>query len=182
LPERVGTAVTEALGLVDGEPELTVQRAGRSQRQRFAQVPEQLMELPHDREYPEHLRCERGRPAPVLPGEGDLGDLLPGAEAVVGGAAGEALLPEVIVNAAAEVRPQVRTCLPGVLVDGEVSGGREGRRDTAQCEAAGAVRSQARAIPIRAGFWQRGHRRIAGHDSRVISQRPAQRGTASAKE
>jgi hypothetical protein len=61
------------------------------------------MEVPHDGEHLEHqLSGLRGTP-PVLSTEGDLGDLLPGAEAVVNGATPKALLPEVCVNAAAKV-------------------------------------------------------------------------------
>jgi len=118
--ERVGTVVSEVFGLVEGEAELIVERAGRLQRQRFAQIPEQLMELPHDREHLEHpLRGSRGA-TPVLSAEGDLGDLLPRAEAVVNGATRKTLLPEALVNAAAEVRLQIGTGLPGVFVDREI--------------------------------------------------------------
>ena len=100
-----------------------MERAGRLQRQRFGQIPEQLMELPHDREHLEHLLRDLRRPPPVLSAEGDLGDLLPRAKAVINGATREALLPEAVVNGAAEVRLQIRTGLPGVLVDGEVRRG-----------------------------------------------------------
>jgi hypothetical protein len=93
------------------------------QRQRLGQIPEQLMELPHDREYLEHLLCGSRSPAPVLPAEGDLGDLLARAEAVVNAAAWKALLPEARVNAAAEVRFQIGTGMPGVFVDREVCRG-----------------------------------------------------------
>jgi hypothetical protein len=35
------------------------------------------MEVPHDREDLEHLLCGSWSPSPVLPAEGDLGDLCP---------------------------------------------------------------------------------------------------------
>ena len=121
-----------------------------AQRRCLTQVPQQLVQLPDDREHREHLGRDTRRPPPVLSAKGDLGDLLPGAEAVVGGAAGETLRPEAIVNGAAEIRPQVRACRPGFLVDGEVGRGREGRGDTLpQCEAALAVSPQAQ--PMSAG-------------------------------
>src|ERR1700685_3434872 len=101
------------------------------------------MQLPHDRERLEHLRGTARRPPPVLSAEGDLSYLLPGAKAVIGAAAGKALLPEAVVNGAAEIRLQIRAGLPGVLVDGEVSRGGEGRRDAAQRETALAVSTQA---------------------------------------
>jgi hypothetical protein len=79
------------------------------------------MELPHDREHLEHLHGHSRRAAPVLSAESNLRDLLPCAEAVIRGATREALLPQAVVNAAAEVRLQMRTGLPGGLVDGEIS-------------------------------------------------------------
>lgn len=121
--ESSGAVMSEGFGLREREAELIVERVGRLQRQRFGQIPEQLMEIPHDREHLEHLLCgSRGMP-PVLSTEGDLGDLLPGAEAVVHGATSKALLPEACVNAAAEVRLQMGTSLPGVFRDREVCGG-----------------------------------------------------------
>ena len=99
------------------------------------------MEVPHDGEHLEHLLCGLRDPAPVLSAEGDLGDLLPGAKALVNGATPKALLPEVCVNAAAKVCLQMRTSLPGVFIDREVCRGREDRRDTAQREAVLAVSS-----------------------------------------
>ena len=80
-----------------------------------------------------------------MPAEGDLGDLLPGAEAVVDRATGQALLPQAIVNGAAEVRSQVRAGLPGVLVDREVRRGGERGHDAVQPEAARAVGPQVKA-------------------------------------
>jgi hypothetical protein len=58
----------------------------------------------HDWEHLEHLVCEARRLPPILASKGDLGDLLPRAEAVVGGTPGEPALPEAVVNSAAEVR------------------------------------------------------------------------------
>ena len=112
--------MSEALGLVEREAELTVERAGRLQRQRFGQIPEQLMELPHDREHRKHLLRDLRCPPPVLSAECELGDLLPRTEAVINGATREALLPEAVVNTAPEVRLQVWTGLPGGLVYGEI--------------------------------------------------------------
>src|SRR6266536_1051714 len=173
LQERVGRQLGEAFGLLQGAAELAVERAGRLQAQRLGQVPEQLVELPHDRERLEHpRRGVRGTP-PVLPAEGDLGDLLAGAEAVVGGAAWEAPLPETLMDAAAEVGLQVRTGLPGGLVDGEIRRGGEGRRDTAQPEAAFAVGSQVAAAPVRVGC--RGPEGLLGRAQRDA---PNQMGTA----
>lgn len=121
--ESIGAALSEAVGLLQREAELTVERTGRLQRQRFGQIPEQLMEVPHDRKHLEHLfGGSRGLP-PVLSAEGDLADLLPRAEAVVDGATLKTLLPEACVNAAAEVRLQIGTGLPGVLFDREVCRG-----------------------------------------------------------
>jgi len=83
---------------------------------------------------------------PVAAAEGGLGDLLAGAEAVVDGTAGKALLAQPAVDAAAEVARaggEVRAGLPGRLVDGEVGRGGQGRRDAAQPEAARAVGVQA---------------------------------------
>lgn len=94
--ESVGAVVSEAFGLVEGEAEPTVKRAGKLHYQRFSQIPEQLVKLPHDREHLEHLYCGSRGPPPVLPAEGALGYLLPRAEAVVGRATTKALLPEVV--------------------------------------------------------------------------------------
>src|SRR6266542_3353692 len=173
LQERVRRQLGEAFGLLQGAAELAVERAGRLQAQRLGQVPEQLVELPHDRERLEHpRRGVRGTP-PVLPAEGDLGDLLAGAEAVVGGAAWEAPLPETLMDAAAEVGLQIRAGLPGGLVDGEIRRGGEGRRDTAQPEAAFAVGSQVAAAPVRVGC--RGPEGLLGRAQRDA---PDQMGTA----
>ncbi len=121
--ESIGAVVSEAFGLLQREAELTVERAGWLQRQRFGQIPEQLMEVLHNREHLEYLLCGSRGPPPVLSAEGDLGDLLPGAEAVVNGATPKALLPEACVNAAAEARLQMGTSLPGVFRDREVCRG-----------------------------------------------------------
>ncbi len=62
------------------------------------------MEIPHNREHLKHLLCSLRSMPPALSTEDDLGDLLPGAEAVVNGATRKALPSEACVNAAAEVR------------------------------------------------------------------------------
>lgn len=99
------------------------------------------MEGPHDWKHLEHLLCRcRGLP-PVSSCEGDLGNLLPCAEAVVDGATPKALLPEAGVNAAAEVLLQMGTSLAGVFRDREVCRDGERRRNTTQGEASLAVSS-----------------------------------------
>src|SRR5450759_1055611 len=99
------------------------------------------MEVPHDREHLEHPACIlRGSP-PVLSAEGDLGDLLSCAEAVVDSATPETPLSQAGVNATAEARLEMGTGLPCGCVDREVGRRREGRRDAAQCAAALAVSS-----------------------------------------
>jgi hypothetical protein len=121
--DRIGTAVSETFGLVERDTELTVNRAGRLQRQRFDQIPEQLVELSHDRENLEHLlRGMRGTP-PVLPGENDLGDLLPCTEAVISGATRKTPSSKIIVNAAVEIRLQMRTGLSSAFVDCKIRRG-----------------------------------------------------------
>ena len=101
------------------------------------------MKLAHDRERAEHLPGGvRGLP-PVPAAEGDLGDLLAGAEAVVDGTAGEAAVAQPVVDGAPEVALQVRAGHTGRLVDREVDGRGERRSDAAQREAARAVRPQA---------------------------------------
>ncbi len=132
----------QALGLVQRAPDVGVHRAGGRQRQRLRQVPEQLVQLPDHREHREHLPRAAGGAPPVLPAEGDLRDLLARPEAVVDGAALEALLPELGVDAAAEVRLEVPARLPGVLVDREVRRGGEGQGHAAEPEAVRAVGPQ----------------------------------------
>ena len=78
------------------------------------------MEIPHDREHVEHLLCGVRGPSPVLSTEGDLGDLLSCAEAVVDSAAPETLLPQACMNGASEVGLQMWTSMPGGLGDCEV--------------------------------------------------------------
>lgn len=76
-----------------------------------------------------------------------MGNLLPRAEAVINRTTSKAQLPEVSVNAAAEVRLQVRAGLAGVFVDREVGRSCVGQCDTAQAEAILAVRLQTEGIP-----------------------------------
>jgi hypothetical protein len=97
------------------------------------------MEGSHEREYGEHLGGEvRGSP-PVLSAEGDLGDLLPSAEAIVHGAPAKALRAKLRMDAAAEVGSQMGARLACLLREREVGGDGEGRRDAAQGEAVRAV-------------------------------------------
>jgi hypothetical protein len=65
----------------------------------------------------------RGAPPPVLPAKGDLGRLLPCAEAVVNGATRKALLPDALVDSATEIRSQMEAWLFGVFVNREVGRG-----------------------------------------------------------
>src|SRR3977135_3610242 len=116
-----------------------MERPGGPKLQRFGQIEEQGVKLPHDPEHLEHLRGDLRRLLPVPPLEGDLGDLLPRTETVVGDATPEALGPEAVVNAAAEFPGQVGAGFAGPLVDGEIFGGGEGGRDAAQTAAALAV-------------------------------------------
>ncbi len=120
LGQRDWTELGETLDFVVRDVELVVQRLRHHQRQRLREIPEQLVQLPHDAEHLEHLWRRLGGAPPVQPAEGDLGHVLTGAEAVVHRAAGEALLPQPAVDAAAEVLLQVRAWLPGRLVDREV--------------------------------------------------------------
>lgn len=78
------------------------------------------MEVPHDWKDLKHLSGRLGVLPPVSSSEGDLGNLLSRAEAVVDDATSKALLPEASVNAAAKVRLQIGTGLPGVFRDREV--------------------------------------------------------------
>src|SRR5450759_3979031 len=128
-----------------------MERACRLQRKRFGQIPEQLMELPHDREHLKHLHCDSPRPPPVLSAEGALRDLLARAKAVINGTTREALLHEAVVNGAAEVRLQIWTGPPGVLGDGEVIRGYKGRRDTTQPKTACTVSSQTQTTSVSDG-------------------------------
>jgi hypothetical protein len=58
--------------------------------------------------------------SPTLSFENDLGDLLPGPEAVINSATSKALLPEFWMDAATVVRLQPGTGLSGFFVDREV--------------------------------------------------------------
>jgi hypothetical protein len=89
------------------------------------------MEVPHNWEHLEHLLCGSRCPSPVLSTEGDLGNFLSCAEAVVHSATAKALLSEACVNTAAEVCLQIGTGLPGVFIDREVHRSGEGWRDAA---------------------------------------------------
>jgi hypothetical protein len=99
------------------------------------------MELAHDREHLEHALGDFRALAPFLSAKRNLCHLLPGTEAVIRVATGEAALSELAVDAAPKVRLQMRTRDPSVLVDGEVCRRQEGRRNTAQPEAAFAISS-----------------------------------------
>jgi hypothetical protein len=100
------------------------------------------VKLSHDREHREHLRRRLRVLAPVPPREGDLGNLLACAEAVVPGAAWETMLPEVFMDVAPETCAQMGTGLPGGFVDREIGGRRERRCDAAQPKTMPAVSPQ----------------------------------------
>ncbi len=116
-----------------------MQRCRRGQGKRLVQVPEQLVQVAHDREHREHLLGDlRGLP-PVVPVVDVLRNLLTGTEAVVHGATREPSRPKLFVDRASKVGLEVRARLTGGLVDGEVGRGGERRDDAAQPEALGAV-------------------------------------------
>jgi hypothetical protein len=73
------------------------------------------MEIPHNREHRKDLRCRSRCSSPVLSTEGELGDFLARAEAIVNGTAAKALL-----NVTAKVRLQMKAGLFGVFIDREV--------------------------------------------------------------
>ena len=111
-------------------------RLSARERQRFGQVPPQLVQALDDWEHGEHLSRRRWVVPPIPPAVRDLRDVLARAETVVRAASREALVPEPGVDAAPEVDAEVGTGLTGGLVDREVGRSRERQRDTAQAEAA----------------------------------------------
>jgi hypothetical protein len=78
------------------------------------------MEIPHNREHRKDLRCRSRCSSPVLSTEGELGDFLARAEAIVNGTAAKALLSESRMNVTAKVRLQMKAGLFGVFIDREV--------------------------------------------------------------
>jgi hypothetical protein len=82
--------IREAFHLVPSLAQLRVKRASRLERQRVRQVPQQLVQCLDDGNDGEHSLRYLRIPPPILPGERRLGDLLPGAVTVVGGATGKA--------------------------------------------------------------------------------------------
>src|SRR5438067_13915972 len=123
-----------------------MERPAGLQRQGFGQIEKQRVKLPHDPEHLEQLRGDRRRVLPVPSAERDWRDLLPRTETVVGDATPEALGPEAVVNAAAELPGQVGAGFPWPFVDGEILRGGEPGRDAAQTAAALAVRFEAGAV------------------------------------
>lgn len=146
LDKRLRAQSSETLALPPGPAEILAQCARRWQRKGLGHIPEELMQVPHDRESREHLLGDSRVLPPVLTAEGDLRDLLPRPETVIDGATSKTLLSQSGVYAAARVRLQVGTGVPGGLVDRKVRRDREGRNDAAQPEAARAVSPQADAI------------------------------------
>jgi hypothetical protein len=113
---------SETVGLLQGKAELALERVGRWQRQRFGEVPEQLMQTLHNPEDVEHLLCCLRVDSPPVPStKSHLGDLLPGTKAVVHSATSKALPSKVGVYTATEVRPhEIGTGLPGAFIDRKV--------------------------------------------------------------
>ena len=134
-PGQSGNTVIHLLGEVDGE--VTGRRVG--------EVPTHLVHSPHRVERREH------RPRNVLPvpprssAEGDLDDLLSGAEAVEHLAPREALGPEAIVDRATVVVAEVTAWHTARLVDREIGRTCERQCDTTESGASGAVGPELRA-------------------------------------
>ena len=142
----VRSLIREALHLVPSLAQLRVKRAGRLERQRVSQVPQQLVQCLDDGNDGEHSLRYLWIPPPILPGERRLGDLLPGAVTVVGGATGKAAFSQLAVDAASEVRLQMRTGLARGLVDREVGRRSEWQGNTTQPGTVLAVWSKVRTI------------------------------------
>jgi len=106
------------------------------------------MEMPHNREYLEHLLRRFPDLSPVASAEGHLGNLLSRTEAVINRTPSESTLPHAFVDATTEVRLQIEAWLSGVFVDRKVCRSSEGQRDAAQAEAVLAVSSQTAAVPV----------------------------------
>ena len=134
-PASRATAAVDLLGEVGGE--VTGRRVG--------EVPPHLVHGPHRVERREH------RPRDVVPvppratAEGDLDDLLSGAEAVEHLTPREALGPEAIVDRAAVVVAEVTARHTGRLVDREVGRPCERQCDTTESGASAAVGPELRA-------------------------------------
>jgi hypothetical protein len=122
MEQVIRVELSETVGLLQGKAELALERVSRRQRQRFGQIPEQLMQTLHNPEDVEHLPCCLRVSFPPVPStKSHLGDLLPGTEAVVHGAASKALPSKVRMYTAAEVRShQIGAGLPRALIDREV--------------------------------------------------------------
>jgi len=124
--------IREARNLLPSLAQLWMKRAGRLERQRVSQIPQQLVQCLDNRNHREHSLRDLGIPPPILAGERRLGDLLPGAVAVVGSATGKAALPQLAVDSTLEVGPQMRTRLTGGLVDREVGRRRKWQSNATQ--------------------------------------------------
>lgn len=122
-------------------------RRGEREPPGGAQQRQQLMHAAHGAERVEHGASGLGVIAPGAPGEELLGDALPGAEAVVVDAPDEAAGLQLVVDAAAVGRGQVRARRPGGLVKGKKSGLIEGEPDAAEGRTA-------RAVGVQRGFIQ----------------------------
>ena len=140
--QALGGQLREGLDAVPDRAQLRMQWSGGCQPQGLVQVPQELVELAHDRERVEHRAGRPGRRPPVDACERHLRQAPPGPEAVVGHTARHALVTEPGVDRASEARCQVRARLSGRLVDGEVRRPGKGERDAAQASTAGAVRPE----------------------------------------
>ncbi|GGD58455.1 hypothetical protein GCM10010911_15310 [Paenibacillus nasutitermitis] len=134
LHDGIGIEVSEALRLSERVAKLNLDRQCRPVSQRFVQVPEHLMKLPHDWKNLKHLFGGPWGLLPVGSGECILGNFLSGAEAVIDRASPHTPLPEAVVNPAPEVRLQAWASLAGSLVHREVCRSREGQGNTTQSE------------------------------------------------
>src|SRR5258708_23558352 len=94
---------SEAFGLLECLAKLRKEGVRAWQGQRFGEIPEEFMEVSHQRKHLKHLPRGLWNLLPALSGESDLRNLLSGSETVIYGAAAKARLPEACMNAAAKV-------------------------------------------------------------------------------
>ena len=138
--EGLGGQRRERLGLLERRAQLGVDRAGLRQGERLGEVPEQLVQLAHDREDLEHRggRCP-ARCASPGPPKVSWETFWPAPKQSYTVQPWKPRPRRSRVDSAAEVLLEVGAGLPGRLVDREVGGRREGEGDTAQAEAVAAV-------------------------------------------
>ena len=117
----------------------------------FGQVPEHLVQLPHDLERGEHVLPGVRGVAPADSCEQLLGHGLAGPEAVENRAAAESAGPQPVMDGAGKVLVQVRAGGGGGLVDGKIGGPGEAEGGAAQRKAVAAVRAKAVPCGARCG-------------------------------